>query len=67
MKKENKLSERELEDDYPIRFGFLYVADGEVIQWGDDVSTAKAVKERASIKSLTNCDIAGRNLWHRAI
>jgi hypothetical protein len=30
MKKE--LHERELDDDYPVRAGYLYVVDGTVIQ-----------------------------------
>lgn len=62
------LKERELPDDYPIHPGYLYVADGRVVRsvWVDTI-TAGQVKAEAGITSLTNCDIAGRDLWKEMI
>lgn len=61
-------NERELPDDYPIFRGYLYVADGQVIRYvGDHDTTARGFKIASKRKSLTNCDIAARNLWKEMI
>lgn len=64
------LNERELEDDYPIHAGYLYVIDGKVVQ--SEISTTvgqlkRTFKSQFPNLSVKNCDIATRNLWHLAI
>ena len=57
------MAERELEDDYPIYYGYLYIADNKVWRRHEE-STAKEVKDREKFKSFKNCDLEARNLWH---
>lgn len=59
-------NERELEDDYPIYAGYIYVADGEPMRSTIE-TTAKRLKELNNLKSLKNCDMAGRNLLDYAL
>lgn len=66
MTEPDKLNERELPDDYPVRFGFLYVVDGKVVQSVTDETVADWKRKRGC-KSVTSCDIGGRNLWHLAV
>lgn len=63
---EAKLKERELPDDYPLREGFLYVADGKVVRAIADM-TVQDWKKRRDVRVITNCDIGGRNLWHETV
>lgn len=60
------MNERILEDDYPIFPGYLYVADGFVIQ-PDFSSTVLELKKSLAYKEIRNCDISARDLWDRAI
>jgi hypothetical protein len=61
-----KLRERELEDDYLIFAGFLYVVDGKVMTATGD-GTVGQMKRKSGAKSITSCDIGGRDIWHLAI
>lgn len=56
-----KLDEPELEDDYPIHPGYLYVADGKVIV-AEYQSTAIRYKAAKNIQKLCRCDAVGREL-----
>ena len=60
------LRERELEDDYPMFPGYLYVVDDRPWQCPEGM-TAGELKQRGKFKSVKSCDIKGRNLWHLAI
>ena len=64
---DTNLSERELEDDYPMHYGYLYVADGDVVRCEGRATTAKESKILYGWKSVKNCDFKGRDLWHLAI
>ena len=61
----NKLNENVLEDDYPVRFDYLYVADGKVIR-SDIQGTVMDLKRDLKkitgeeISKITTCDIMGR-------
>ncbi len=59
-------SERELEPEYPIHAGYLYVADGKVIRAMESL-TAEEFKQKAGIEILKNCDISARDLWSATI
>mgnify|MGYP001593859570 CR=1 FL=1 len=58
--------ERELSDDYPVKQDFLYVSDGEVIRSVLEGTVADLKKHRKSTR-ITNCDIAGRDLWDHMV
>lgn len=65
---ETTYSERELEDDYPLRPGFLYVVGGKVWRCPPIARTLTAREVRDAVdKSVKNCDIKGRDIWHLAI
>lgn len=57
---ERKLNEPELPDDYPIFAGYLYVADGKVVESHLHGVTAKRLKQELGAKELRRCDITGR-------
>ncbi len=58
-----EVNERELESDYPIYQGYLYVVDEKV--WKSDRTTnVSTLKMTHKFKSIKNCDISSRNLWH---
>ena len=58
--------EKELLSDYPIHQGYLYICDGKV--WRSDRSTnANTLKITHKFKSIKNCDITSREIWHLAI
>lgn len=57
-----ELKERVLEDDYPVKVGFLYVADDKVIE-SDITGTVMELKMLLKVKEIKNCDIGGRDLW----
>jgi len=60
-------NERELPDDYPMHYGYLYVADDEVVQCTGRATTVGESKTLYGWKSIKSCDITGRNLWHLAV
>lgn len=60
------LEERILPDNYPLRFGYLYIVDNKVIRMIEDM-TVFELKRRRNVIEVKNCDIAGRELWHLMI
>lgn len=64
-KTEDFIKERELSDDYPIHYNYLYVVDGK--PWKSPESmTVGELKKRGKFNSVKNCDISSRNLWSHA-
>jgi hypothetical protein len=57
---EIKLDERELPDDYPVYWDYMYVADGKVIR-SDIQGTIRDLKRDVGASVITSCDIYGRN------
>lgn len=53
--------ERVLEDDYPVYYGYAYVADGTPIS-SPIQGTVKELKTRYKITELKSCDLVGRGL-----
>lgn len=51
--------ERVLPDNYPVYFGYAYVADGKVIS-SDIQGTIADLKRDLNAKEITSCDIYGR-------
>lgn len=58
----NELNERELDEDYPLHAGYLYVVDGKVVR-ATEAGTPAEWKRRKGCKSVMSCDIGGRGLW----
>ncbi|HXS04852.1 MAG TPA: hypothetical protein VN731_10275 [Rhodanobacter sp.] len=64
------LNERELDDDYPVYFDYLYVADGKIVR--SDVQGSVATLRRdlqsqgISAERITSCDIFGRRAAREA-
>ena len=53
------LNETILEDDFPVYWDYLYVADGKLIQ--SNVSgTIKDLKRDLQVSEIKSCDIEGR-------
>lgn len=57
-----KLSERTLEDDYPVFCGYWYVVDGKPKE-SDISGTVAVLKDYLKAKEIKNCDIVGRRLF----
>ena len=55
------MTERLLADDYPVYFGYFYVADGKVIE-SQMQGTIKQLKARCGYTEIKNCDMAERDL-----
>jgi hypothetical protein len=59
------LNEKELENDYPVYWDYLYVCDGKVVK-SDVQGTVADLKRdlrshyKLEAKVITNCDIEGR-------
>lgn len=62
----SEFNERELEDNYPIYLGYLYVVDGNPWKAPDEMTVGE-LKQRGKFTSVKNCDIKGRGLWNQAI
>ena len=64
------LNEKVLDDDYPVYFNYLYVADGKVVR-SDIEGTIKNLKKDLKVtygidaKVITSCDIFGRQEFQR--
>lgn len=64
-----KLNEKELSDDYPVFWDYLYVCDGKVIR-SDIQGTVRDLKRdlrsyrKLEAKVITSCDIEGRGLFN---
>jgi len=62
------LNERELENNYPVHVGYLYVVDGHVTRHvSSAIVNVGQLKRELNAKVVTNCDIAGRELWDEMI
>lgn len=62
MSKEPNFNEPILEDDYPVYWNYLYVADGEPIV-SDIQGTVRELKHSLQAKEIRRCDIVKRELW----
>lgn len=60
-KNEIMRGETVLPDDYPVFYGYCYVADGVVIT-SDIEGSAKELKELRGIRELRRCNLAERGL-----
>jgi hypothetical protein len=60
----DNLNENVLKDDYPVHYGYSYVADGKVIQ-SDIQGTVSTLKRYLKCEEIRNCDIFGRKLLTR--
>jgi len=56
------MNEHELPDDYPVHYGYLYVADNRVIQ-SNITGIILDLKRIGNYSVITNCDIDARDLW----
>lgn len=60
-----ELSERVLDDDYPVHYDYFYVSDGEVVR-SDVKGTVRDLRHDLqkfrgmSAQIIMNCDIEGR-------
>jgi len=52
-------SEHILEDDYPVYWGYLYLADGKIVR-SDVKGTVLDLKRACRALEIRNCDIFGR-------
>lgn len=57
---EAKLNEPILSDDYPVYAGYLYVADGKVIESDWHNTTVGRLKKLVGAQEIRRCDIFGR-------
>ena len=62
---ENTLNEKELPNDYPVYWDYLYVVDGKVIKpdvQGTVLDLKRDLKQYRGMKceTVTTCDIDGR-------
>lgn len=53
-------SERILEDDYPVYFGYVYIMDG-IVQSSPIQGTVGSLKVAMKVKQVMNCDIFGHD------
>lgn len=54
-----ELNEPILDDDYPVYWDYLYVADGKVVR-SDIQGTVRGLKADLNAKEIRRCDISGR-------
>jgi len=59
--KEKQLQERVLDNDYPVYWDYIYVADGKVIR-SDIQGTVRDLKRDLGALTITTCDYFGRDL-----
>lgn len=57
----SELNEPILEDDYPVYPGYLYVADGRVVQ-AEQLGTVANLKKAKNAAEIRRCDIVGRQV-----
>lgn len=62
-----ELNERELEDDYPLHAGYLYVVNGKVWRAPYSMMVGILKHKMPNFTSIKSCDIKGRNLWHEMV
>jgi len=63
---EKKIVESELPDNYPMYELYLYVIDGKVVRATRQMTVGEC-KLLKKCKSIKNCDIAARGLWHEMV
>jgi hypothetical protein len=51
-----------LDDDYPVYYGYAYVADGKVVS-SDIKGTVRDLKRDLKATEIRRCDMGGRNLF----
>jgi len=51
-----------LADDYPVYYGYCYVADGKVVS-SDIQGTVRKLKAYLGAKEIRRCDMAARNMF----
>lgn len=58
------LDEPILPDDYPVYFGYAYIADGRLISCplGAEGSTVAHLKQAIDAQEIRRCDIVGRGV-----
>lgn len=55
-----ELKEPVLDDDYPVYPGYLYVADGKVVECWLDQANVRRLKAHLKVSEIRRCDIFGR-------
>jgi len=58
---EKQLQERVLDNDYPVYWDYIYVADGKVVR-SDIQGTVSDLKRDLKAEVITTCDYFGRGL-----
>lgn len=67
MPEETFPSERALDDDYPIYYGYIYLMDGEPRRnWNLLRGTVRDLKREYGAQEIRNCDLGARGLLHLA-
>lgn len=61
------LDEPILPDDYPVYAGYLYVADGKVIEAPGCCLTVLHLKQLLQVAEIRRCDIVGRQEIYKRI
>jgi hypothetical protein len=56
------MKERVLPDDYPMYYGYYYLADNQVIQCNKFDFDVGRWKTTFKVKEIKSCDAAGRGL-----
>lgn len=59
---EKTLNEPVLADDYPVNYGYAYVADGKVVA-SDIKGTVRDLKRLLNATEIRRCDMGGRDLF----
>lgn len=62
MKMTKPFDEPILEDDYPVYWNYIYVADGVPIM-SDIQGTVRELKHDLNATEIRRCDMAGRNMF----
>jgi hypothetical protein len=62
MAEDRELNEPILEDDYPVYWSYLYVADGEPVI-SDIQGTVRELKHSLQAKEIRRCDMYGRRMF----
>ena len=69
-KAKRPIVERVLEDDYPVHFGYWYVADGTPVQchlFGPPNATVFELRINLNAREIRNCDLRARGMLNRCV